>query len=148
MLRHMLRVIYIYCEFVQNLVVFPVTKKCFCDLHSLFMSVEMCAFLTHIYHWIYIVRNQDYSVRIFIVAHFSWFMRHKRNLGVHVPNRLYFFFLLLQSAGYLKRAKTDRLRDIFNKVRHFKFLTYKSLTDDEDHGVGAYNKCRITIKKM
>lgn len=29
---------------------------------------------------------------------------------------------LLQSAGYLKRAKTDKLRDIFNKVRHCKLL--------------------------
>ena len=48
------------------------------------------------------------------------FMIHKDNLTFVVWHCLH----LLQSAGYLKRAKTDKLHDIFNKVGYCNFVLW------------------------
>jgi hypothetical protein len=55
---------------------------------------------------------------VLVLAHGGLFMIRNDNLAFVV----WHWLCLLQSAGYLKRAKTDKLRDIFNKVRHFNFL--------------------------
>jgi hypothetical protein len=54
---------------------------------------------------------------LLVLSYDGLFMIHKGNMAF-----VWRCLCLLQSAGYLKRAKTDRLHDIFNKVRQFNFL--------------------------
>jgi hypothetical protein len=54
---------------------------------------------------------------------------------------------LLQSAGYLRRAKTDKLHDIFNKVRNCNFIHW-AVAHGKDHGEWMYNlSCPIKMRK-
>ena len=54
---------------------------------------------------------------------------------------------LLQSAGYLRRAKTDKLHDIFNKVRNCTFMHW-AVTNGKDHREWMYNlSCPIKMRK-